>query len=122
VTEVLTHEIGHALGLAHTTDTPTATNSPLFQAIMYYTTHGDNRGATLGAMDGPDIRQLYPTNISLPFTYPRYMDIVTAPANKLPTNIGVNSIQLRGYHLTNAPLTVAAYAPFTFDGSSPSTD
>src|ERR1051325_7337765 len=115
--EVLCHEIGHALGLAHSTQSAQATNSPLFQSMMYYLMpHGDNRGATLGVIDGPDIRQLYPTNKTPPFTYPRYMDIVTASANKLPTNAGVNQIQLRGYDLQNAPLTAAIYQPYASNG------
>jgi len=114
--ETLCHEIGHALGLAHTSENPfEPTNSPLYQSIMYYRIHGDGRGASLGTIDGPNLRQLHPTNNTPPFTFPRLVDIVTATT--LPTNAGVNRIQIAGHDLDGATLTYATNDAFGTNGS-----
>jgi hypothetical protein len=104
-TEVLTHEFGHVIGLAHssniTTNDPVLTNS-----IMYYLAHADGRGAQLNSYDTNVVRTVHPLNPP-PYSYSRVMDITTAATE--PTNIsGINQIQLRGYapQSTNLTLTV----------------
>jgi hypothetical protein len=102
---VLCHEVGHTIGLAHSSNDPNETNAVLKQAIMYYLAHNDGRGATLGVYDPPVARQVHPTNSIPPYMYNRFMHIVTAPATL--TNSGANMIQMRGYSLQTNALTYA---------------
>ncbi|MEI9962186.1 MAG: hypothetical protein WDM76_13950 [Limisphaerales bacterium] len=48
-TEVLCHEIGHALNMAHSSEVVTS-DPLLFNSIMYFQSHADGRGATLGCI------------------------------------------------------------------------
>jgi hypothetical protein len=106
LTEVLCHEIGHTIGLDHSSENPSEPNPILKQAVMYYLVHADGRGATLNSFDTNTSRQVHPSNNTPPYCYDRVMDIVTSPIR--PINVpGVNTIQLRGYDLQNSPLTLA---------------
>lgn len=101
-TEVLCHEIGHALNMAHSSEV--TTNDPvLVNSVMYFQTHADGRGATLGTYDPPVIDQMYPTNTP-PFSYDRFLDVTTA-ANP-PAVARINSVDLRGYDLQTTNLTL----------------
>ena len=101
-TEVLCHEIGHALNMAHSSEV--VTNDPvLFNSIMYFQTHADGRGATLGVYDPPVIDQMYPTNTS-PFSFNRVMDVTDASPQ--PNVAGINEVELRGYDLQTTNLTL----------------
>jgi len=51
LSEVLTHEIGHTIGLGHSADTT---------ATMYAYAHFDGRGAVVGADDAAGVTALYP--------------------------------------------------------------
>ncbi len=103
-TEVICHEIGHALNLAHSSENAAEPNNTLKEAMMYYQTHADNRGATLGTYDVPVIRQCYPSNTP-PYTFNRVIDATSAP---VPINVGgINEIELRGYDLQSPALTLA---------------
>jgi hypothetical protein len=70
--EVLTHELGHTIGLAHSTD-PTAT--------MYAYAHFDGRGASLTPDDVAGVTFIYP-DTGVPFATP------TATPTPVPTPIG----------------------------------
>ena len=113
-TEVLCHEVGHALSMAHSSGTFPEPNNTLYQSIMYFQVHADGRGASLGAYDPPVIQQAYPSNNTPPFTFSRMMDITTASPQ--PNIAGINSVELRGYDLQNTTTTVATNSATTGNG------
>lgn len=105
LTEVLCHEIGHVIGMAHSSESATEPNTTLKQSIMYYSIHGGNRGGTLGTYDPPVIQQAYPTNNTPPYSYSRVLDVTTdSPAQ--PNVAGINEVELRGYDLQNTSVTL----------------
>ena len=103
--EVLCHEIGHALGMAHSSVDQNETNPTLRQAIMFYLAHADGRGATLGAYDPPVIQKAHPPANTPPYGYDRVMDIVTASPQ--PNVAGINSVQISAFDRQNDALTLA---------------
>ncbi len=106
LTEVLCHELGHVLSLAHSSVDPNELDATLRDSIMYYFVHQGGRGASLGSYDPPVIQQAYPAVNTPPYTYGRVMDIVTIPSGA-PSISGINEIRLRGYDLQSSPLTIA---------------
>lgn len=123
--EVLCHELGHVFGLAHSSVNPSEpAGSVLREAMMYYSAHADNRGATLGNYDAPMIQKAHPPANTPPWTYPRYVTVHTGAQPQ--TTPGVNEFNLTGYdqQTPSASLTRvqgtstgANSATFTFTGS-----
>lgn len=96
--EVLAHELGHALGLGHSSNAP---------ALMWPTIHADGRGASLGTDDVATVRSVYPTNTP-PYGYGRVMRIVVSdPQPAIP---GVNEVMLWGADLQSTQLSVQVTA------------
>lgn len=101
--EVLTHEIGHALSLAHSSETSNEPNQTLFQAIMFDTAKADGRGAMLGTHDINIIRQAYPENNTPPFGFDRA--ILGVHFNGTLQNPIVNQASVHAGDLQNDALT-----------------
>lgn len=59
--ELFGHELGHTLGLGHTSENEDEPSALLREALMYYSIHGDNRGAQLNSDDRTALSQLYGT-------------------------------------------------------------
>lgn len=59
--ELFGHELGHTLGLGHSSEAENEGNAVLRDALMYYSIHGDGRGARLNSDDRAGLQQLYGT-------------------------------------------------------------
>jgi len=59
--ELVTHELGHAIGLAHSSDNPDETDPVLLDATMYFMAHFDGRCAGVRTDDINGVSFLYPT-------------------------------------------------------------
>lgn len=110
---VLTHEIGHSLGLAHSSENANEPNTTLKNATMYYRITGSGNGAQINSYDEGRIAYGYPITNTPPYTLDRFMNAVTRGSTSfgtLPTEVGVNRLQLQAIDLQGDPLT-AALAP-----------
>ncbi len=109
--EVLTHEIGHALSLAHSSESDPENDTLLFQAIMYKTAKDDGRGATLGTHDITVIRQAYPENNTPPAGFDRVIRGITfSGTHPVPVP---NSVSISGFDLQGDSLTVTSVSTMT---------
>jgi hypothetical protein len=105
--EVLGHEIGHVISMAHSSTNATEPDAILREALMYYMAHLDGRGASLNSYDINNINLVQPSNNTPSYAYGRVMYVVTSPTPPGPTNIlGGNSIQIPLYDLQNDTLTM----------------
>ena len=64
--EVTTHEIGHTIGLGHSSENDNEPDPVLKDATMYYRAHFDGRGASVHADDMAAVRFVYPSATSDP--------------------------------------------------------
>jgi len=106
--QVLTHELGHALGLAHSSENASEPDPILKNATMYWRASNDGRGAALTVYDQDRIAFGYPAGNLPPYTIDRLIPAVTA-ANvaQLPAVSGCNRLRLQAVDRENAPTTAA---------------
>ncbi|KAB2965745.1 MAG: matrixin family metalloprotease [Thermoanaerobaculia bacterium] len=57
--EVYAHELGHTLGLGHSSENETETNRTLRDALMFFQAHNDGRGGRLNSDDVAGLQALY---------------------------------------------------------------
>ncbi len=59
--ELFGHELGHTLGLGHSSEDENEPSTVLEDALMYFSIHADGRGARLNSDDRAALQQLYGT-------------------------------------------------------------
>jgi hypothetical protein len=85
VAELLTHEVGHTLGLGHSSNDPNESDPTLRDATMYYAAHFDGRGAQLMSDDVAAICALYPAGHTGSVTLRRFA-IVSDASGATPSD------------------------------------
>jgi len=99
--EVATHELGHVLGLGHSTDVT---------ATMYATAHFDGRGAALKADDLAGLRSLYPAAAPLTLAFGAPADGATVSGTTTVSLSVAGGVAPYGYQawLDGGPLSSTA--------------
>jgi len=109
--EVLTHEIGHVIGLAHSSETFPESDANLREAIMYFQAQDDGRGADVRSYDTTTILQSYAVNLP-PYSFDQKIRVTTYDLSETLQNPEVNQVVMEGFDQNGDALS------FVVDSSS----
>ena len=112
--EVLGHELGHTISIAHSSEDEDEQDTTLRQALMFFRVHKDGRGASLNPYDTDAVAQIFPSNLP-PYGYDRVMDVVTAtPPPAIPY---INELLVQGFDRDGDTLTAILTNTSTNNGT-----